>query len=314
MTLDSAMAKIKVQPRPIVMDFFTDWCGWCKRMMATTYADPNLAQYINTNFYPVKFNAETKDTVEYLGKKYAPMGEGARVTNELAFKLLQGKMLYPTTLFLNNYDKKKDEFGFSMLAQGYLEGQKIEPMLIFMLENAFHNANFDDFKATYETAFFDTSTDTRVKNEGWKTPKEVFNNKEKADKKIMVLVHTDWCNSCKAEMRGTFTDSATEAIVKQRFDLVDFNPEIQDTINFKGQAFINPRTQQAPFHQLAVAMCRNSLTLPSVVIMDEQLNLVDNIPFYLSPELLKNIAVYYGDDVYKKKSWADFRDGLAKKP
>jgi thioredoxin-related protein len=314
MTLEEAMEKEKTQSRPIVMDFYTDWCGWCKKMMASTYTDPNVAQYLNANFYPVKFNAETKDTIEYLGEKYGPRGTGARATNELAIKLLQGKMMYPTTMFMNSFDKKKNEFVFSMLAQGYLDVQKYEPMMIFTLENAFRNANFDDFRETYEKAFFDTATDRRIKDAGWKTPTEVFNKKDKSDKKIMVLIHTDWCNSCKVMLRGTFTDSTALADVKQRFELVDFNPEITDTIHFKGQAFINPRTKQMPFHQLAMALCRNSLTLPTLVIMDEQMNVLDAIPFYLTPELLKNIAVFYGDDVYKKKSWAEFTASLTKKP
>jgi thiol:disulfide interchange protein len=54
--------------RPILLDFYTSWCGWCKQMMKTTYADPRLAQYINTYFYPAKFNAEGKDTLEFLEK------------------------------------------------------------------------------------------------------------------------------------------------------------------------------------------------------------------------------------------------------
>src|SRR5687767_14240687 len=70
MGIEEALEKTKTQPKPIILDFYTDWCGWCKKMMQTTYANPGLAQYINTNFYAVKFNAESKDTIEYLGQKY----------------------------------------------------------------------------------------------------------------------------------------------------------------------------------------------------------------------------------------------------
>ncbi len=312
MTLQEAMEKEKTQPKPIIMDFYTDWCGWCKQMMKTTYANPELAQYINTNFYPVKFNAETKDTIEYLGQKYGPVGSGRNATNALAIKLLQGKLMYPTTMFLNNFDKQKNEFVFSMLAQGYLEINKYEPMLIFTLENAFRNSNYEDFKAGYDVAFYDTATERKLKAVKWLTPVEAFNNKETSKKKTLVLIHTDWCNACKVMQRSSFIDTTLEKYLSKKYDLVDFNPEITDPITFKGKTYSNARTQQAPFHQLAMSLCRNSFTLPTLVILDEDLKIVDAIPFYLNSETLKNIATFYGDDIYKKKSWTDFMAGVNK--
>jgi len=306
MTLQEAMEKMKTQPRPIIMDFYTDWCGWCKQMMKTTYADPALAQYIDANFYPVKFNAETKDTIDYLGEKYGPVGAGKNATNALAVKLLQGKLMYPTTMFLNNFDKQKNEFVFSMLAQGYLDKTKFEPTLIFTLENAFRNSSYDDFKAGYDVSFYDTATERRLKDIKWKTPVEALNNKETSKKKTIVLIHTDWCNACRVMQRSSFIDTSVEKYITDKYDLVDFNPEITDAITFKGKEYTNTRSPQFPFHQLALTLCRNNFTLPTMVILDESMNIVDAIPFYLPATALKNIATFYGEDVYKKKSWNDY--------
>jgi len=304
------MEKVKIQPRPIIMDFFTDWCGWCKQMMKTTYANPDLAQYINANFYPVKFNAETQDTIEYLGVKYGPTGK----TNTLAIKLLQSKLMYPTTLFLNNFDKQKNEFGFSMLAQGYLDNTKFEPILVFSLENAFRNSSYEDFKAGYDVAFFDTSTERKLKDLKWLTPVEAFNNKETSKKKTLVLIHTEWCNACRVMQRSSFiADTASEKFIKEKFDLVDFNPEIMDVINFKGKQYSNARNQQAPFHQLAVTLCRSGFTLPTLVVLDEGMNILDAVPFYLNTEVVKNLSAYYGGDIYKTKSWTDYMNEVNKK-
>ena len=70
LTLEEADSLYKIQKRPIFIDVFTDWCGWCKRMDATTFKDPNIAAYLNTNFYSVKLNAETNETITFNGKTY----------------------------------------------------------------------------------------------------------------------------------------------------------------------------------------------------------------------------------------------------
>ncbi len=313
MTLEEAMKKTQTVPRPILMDFYTDWCGWCKKMMGTTYANPALAQYINQNFYPVKFNAETKDTIEYLGQKYGPLGVGQRTTNALAVKLLQNKLMYPTTLFMNNFDKQKNEFVFSMLAQGYLDNAKIEPMLVFTLENVFRNCGYEDYKVEFDKAFFDTSINQPLKDLKWLTPKESFNSTQPHKKKTMVFINTDWCNACKVMKRTSFIDTSLAPYLKTKFDLVDFNPEITDSLKFMGQVFGNPHTQQMPFHQLTFALARNNFILPTLAVLDENMNLVDAVSFYVQPTFLNDIAHFYGDDIYKSRQWKDYLESRHKK-
>ena len=40
-----------------------------------------------------------------------------------------------------------------MSAQGYLETKKIEPMLVFTLENGFHNSSYEDFNTQFQKSF-----------------------------------------------------------------------------------------------------------------------------------------------------------------
>ena len=55
------------EPRPILIDMYTSWCGWCKVMDKKTYTNENVVAYINKKFYAVKFNAESKATLSFLG-------------------------------------------------------------------------------------------------------------------------------------------------------------------------------------------------------------------------------------------------------
>src|SRR5689334_3927315 len=45
----------------VLVDAYTDWCGWCKRMDRDTYSQPLVIQKINAHFIPIKFNPEIPD-------------------------------------------------------------------------------------------------------------------------------------------------------------------------------------------------------------------------------------------------------------
>jgi thioredoxin-related protein len=306
MTLQEAMEKIKTAPKPIILDFYTDWCGWCKHMMKTTYANPGLAQYINTNFYPVKFNAEGKDTIEYLGKIYKPTSPEPRRPHEFAIEMLQGKLSYPTTIFLNNYDKAQNKFQVSLNAAGYLETQKIEPILIFVLENASRNCNFDDFNAQYQKAFFDSTNQSQMDKLKWLPASTFFSPAYQKKKKKMVMIDSEWCNACKVMRRTTFSDTTNLTYLGEKYDLVELNALSMDTLAFEGQSFSGAFNEQIPFNKLAMALCSNNLVLPMLVVLDEENKIIDRVPGYIHPRFLKDIGRFYGDDAYKSKQWPDY--------
>ena len=71
MPLDEALAAQKKNAKPIFMDVYTDWCGPCKMLDKNTFHDKAVADYINENYYAVKFNAEGNEEINYKGKKYS---------------------------------------------------------------------------------------------------------------------------------------------------------------------------------------------------------------------------------------------------
>lgn len=67
---EEAMVQNQVEKRKIVVDIYTDWCGWCKKMDAHTFEADIIAAYLNENYYAVKFDAERRETITYNGKEY----------------------------------------------------------------------------------------------------------------------------------------------------------------------------------------------------------------------------------------------------
>ena len=101
MTMEEALAAHAKAPKKILVDVYTDWCGWCKRMDATTFKDAEVARLVNRDFYAVKFDAEQSAPVAFAGKTYEFVAGGRRGAHALARKLLRGRMGYPTVVFLD---------------------------------------------------------------------------------------------------------------------------------------------------------------------------------------------------------------------
>jgi len=106
MTFEQAEKAMKKNPKKVFVDVYTDWCGWCKRLDKATFADKRVADYMNDNFYAIKFDAQHPDPIKLKGKEYAnprfdkTKSKRARnATHQLALQYRATS--YPTVLFLN---------------------------------------------------------------------------------------------------------------------------------------------------------------------------------------------------------------------
>jgi uncharacterized protein YyaL (SSP411 family) len=86
------------------MDMYTSWCGWCKVMDKETYSNDKVAAYINEKYYAVKVRCESKDSVEWNGKKYGY--NASNKVHDLAVYLMFGQMSYPTTIFISSINAR----------------------------------------------------------------------------------------------------------------------------------------------------------------------------------------------------------------
>jgi len=127
-------------PKPILIDVYTDWCGWCKQMDRTTYQNSKLAAYVNEKYYAVRFDAESTDTVFFNKQKFAY--NPTIKANELAMYLTFGRLEFPHTIFLSSLDARPAPLS------GYMKPKEMEAPMKFFGEKAEANQTFVEFNKT----------------------------------------------------------------------------------------------------------------------------------------------------------------------
>ncbi|MGB1308639.1 MAG: thioredoxin family protein, partial [Oceanihabitans sp.] len=150
-TLDEALELQKKKPKKIMIDMYTKWCGPCKMLDRNTFQNKDVANYVNENFYAVKFNAEGNDVVHYKGKKYSnPSYDPAKANRRNSPHELSrffSVTAYPTIVYL-------DEKG-ELIApiKGYQAPTQIELYLKMFANDDYKDLQTQDLFNAYYLAF-----------------------------------------------------------------------------------------------------------------------------------------------------------------
>lgn len=148
LTFEEALALQKENPKKIMMDVYTNWCGPCKMLDRNTFQNPDVANYVNENYYAVKFNAEGDEVINYKdntfdNKAYKPeMASRRNSVHSLTLALQVGA--YPSIVFFD----ENGEMIFPL--KGYQTPQQLE-LYLKMFGNDTHKEmnTQEDFNAYY---------------------------------------------------------------------------------------------------------------------------------------------------------------------
>jgi thioredoxin-related protein len=124
------------QNKKLLIDVYTDWCGWCKKMDSDVYTDQYIRTIIDSDFIAVKLDAESSKNVTV----------GTDQLDEASFARAMGVTGYPTTVFL--------ESGAGPITKisGYMEAKEFATVLRFIGEDHYKNTTFDKFKSSVDAA------------------------------------------------------------------------------------------------------------------------------------------------------------------
>ncbi|MCI0449904.1 MAG: DUF255 domain-containing protein [Chlorobi bacterium] len=134
LSFNEALANAKSQNKRIVVDVYTDWCGWCKKMDDEVYSSRKIKKLIKRSFILVKLDAEGYNEITYLNKKYT----------EQDLALYFEAYGYPTTVFLEPEGNIIEfKYGNTVMKNlpGYFKAGDFRKMLLFIKDGKYKDTD-----------------------------------------------------------------------------------------------------------------------------------------------------------------------------
>ena len=334
-SLQEADSLYQTNPKPLFIDVYTDWCGWCKRMDATTFQDKSIANYLNSNFYPVKLDAETNDSIRFQGKMYynsqketiarimdsltldlkdavkknnininekkAQLNNlkrrSRKTTHDVAIYLCNGQLSYPTFNLL---------FGDSLRGNMPLKGfQKVPDLfgyLAFVSEGIYNTSrNVSSFVNTFKEVYTPGYEEPKdlIK---WKGFEQALDVAQKDNKKILVhLIHPTSIASNLMD-KESFRDSSTASKINSNLHAVKLAVNSNEVITYFDKEYKNV----SGIHNLVYLLSQNQLVFPQFVFLDKNGKLIMKVPQYFGKTEIDPVLDYFIEEGYLSTNYGDW--------
>ena len=304
-SLEEAFAKQVTEQRPLLIDVYTGWCHWCKKMDAATYTNPQIVNYINKNYYAVKYDAETTDTLVIKGQTYFNKGGNSRRSlND--FSRILGASSYPTTVF---YDKKGEN---KRLVPGYLEPNKMAPVLVFFKEELEKQEEINTFMENFNKTFEQLTPDSLKSNIiEWTSFNAGIEKAKRENKKLWIQAYDPTCVSCLVMDSTTYTNPFLVNYINENYIPVKFDATSRESITIKGQEIANTNPE-GTYHPFMYAALKNqTVKTPALFIFNEKEELIAPVNSYLHAKFAESLAKYFKDDLHlQQKNFNEFSGEL----
>jgi thioredoxin-related protein len=145
-TFNEGLKEAKASKKKVLIDVYTDWCKWCKKMDQDVYGNELVSKYLSEQYVLVKLNAESPLEATYNDKKLTE--------REVAGGF--GVNSYPTTLFLD------EKGGFITPLAGFIPPEKFIDVVKFIGENYYEKMSWDEYQKQNKA---DTKKENTIKEE-----------------------------------------------------------------------------------------------------------------------------------------------------
>ncbi len=107
--------------KPVIIDFYADWCMWCKVMERKTFSNAEVQRKLARNYVSIRIDMEKNESISYNGKTYTPQ----------QFSSMVGVEGLPTIIFMDRNGK------FVTRIPGFVKTDIFNVLLDYMVEECY---------------------------------------------------------------------------------------------------------------------------------------------------------------------------------
>lgn len=123
----------------------------------------------------------------------------------------------------------------------------------------------------------------------WISSESLMNEFSEEKKQVLIYFNTDWCKICKMQEKVVFEDSSVSKMMNKHFYLLKVNAESKDDLDFFGRTYRGATQNQYSEFAEIFATEGKSISFPTIVILNEKLELTYRSNAYLSKNEFKAI-------------------------
>lgn len=152
MNINQALEAQKKEPKKIFISFTENNCMPCQKMLTNAFINPIIAKVISDHFYPVQFNVDSTDVVNFNGRNFQPV-DNSSVSKIHPFAKFMNISSVPTLVFLD------ENSNVITSLTGDLSAKDLEPYFSIIGSEAYKNIKtrqqWDDYQKKFRSKIKD---------------------------------------------------------------------------------------------------------------------------------------------------------------
>ena len=284
--------------RPIMVFLYDDKDPSSQEMFNTTFSNPEVTKYLNYLFYTVKFNVFSTDTLQFFnGVEYVHYPN--KQYHSLASEITANNISYPTlVMFTKN--------GNGRVFPGFKNRDSIFPTLIYYSEEVYEATEYETWEEYYYKAYPPGQKQIISRlHIRWLTVEEMKIKYEQNPKPILIDIYDNYNISATVMRLRTYNNEQIANYLNTNFYCVTVMLRSDEEFELKGTTYKNSGNANK-YHQFPYAVLEGNLKFPAFVILDQEMNLIERVQIYMTPEKFNPLIHFYGEEAYKNTDYKNY--------